>query len=164
MDEYVGRKKYRPIITEINEAIKEIESEGLAVTNKLIAEKLGVTKQYVHRTLKENNLQSDHRIDYIQRLEDVRTERYFVEELMELADFQGKKIAFMRLLKYYGIEFKKPLTGAIKKIEGIDTSKHTIEELLELIDYKGHAGSLRKLLNENNLPYIKIKEGRPKGK
>lgn len=65
---------------------------------------------------------------------------------------------------YYGIEFKKPLTGAIKKIEGIDTSKHTIEELVELIGYKGYAGSLRKLLNENNLPYIKIKEGRPKVK
>jgi len=164
MGEYETRKTTRPIITEINRVIREIENEGFVVTNKLIADKLGVTKQYVHRTLKENNLKSNHRIDYIERIKDVRTERYTVEELMELAGFQGKKLSFWQMLKDARMEFKKPMTGARKKLETLDTSKHTIEELMELIDYKGNPGSLRKLLNDNGLPYIKIKEGRPKEK
>lgn len=153
-------------LIEVLQAKLEIEKEGGKVTNKSIADRLGITRQRVNMILRAQSVPSKfnhHEVD-VEKFKDVDTSEMTLIEIKKFIRFAGAVSSLRRQLKSANIPFKDSRSLITHKNSlkskvlalGVDTSQYTIVQLHEMIACKSSVNVLRIICSRAKIPFKKL--------
>lgn len=161
-------------VDDIMQIIKRLDEQGIYITSKSIANELKQTPANVHRILTlfnidlkpykakfKNNKQAQKNITdnaYLSKMKGLETYKHTVDELMQIAEFQGTEKEFKKFLKEHNIVFKNK-SWFVNLLNDIPTYQYTLRELYELCGLTENDVSLstfRTRLYDNGVPYKKV--------
>lgn len=159
----MGKRKIS--IDSINEAMVELQKQGIAPNTQKIADILGVTRQAVHLRLttskklnEYHQIKSSKKNEALEILKNIDTQDMRVSDIYKLVSksFDGNFMVyscFLDLVKKNNIPHKETY---LDKLSKIDSSQYTSNELHEMFGKHVSLYTFRQALYAVKVPYKKV--------
>lgn len=157
MIEREEQSKISQTVAKILRTMEELERKGIKPTQKNVADALGVTRQAVHKVLRQHEKLDEFKKplkDKIKAIQEIDTSRLTIKEICQLPQLQGF-FSYTKLRKIVLSNNIPHKETALDQLTAVDTSAHTVKELTSILE--AHPRTIRRLLSENNLPYKKVR-------